>query len=507
MNLFSGARFRASLRHFLLGRAAQGLVSIAFTLLAVRLMPSTEYGAYLVVLGLVDLLRPVSSLGVVQVSQQFLPEMATQGTAAQFRRFVRGLRTARWLLQLLAAGALFLVWEWGASTLGFDAATPLPAALPCLVVVAVLAAEFVEGMLEALLEQKPAQLLRLAYSLVRLAGLLLLAHQSSLRLTTMLWVDACAAIGCWMAAEAVLHKRLSRVTPTGHRVFSRAEMVRFGWHSALSQLLNALSTAGAVRLAVARVLGLEAAGQFGFMQSLAGQLSKLLPSVLLVNLIRPMLISARLKGERQRVADACSLLWKSNLLLVWPLAPLVYLGGDPLMAHLSGGRIQDGGLAATGMALALVSMAQAQVNATVLAVHRASGRLLIAATLAPLAPLLVGVGSLHSIAGAALGLFAATFLRSGLSTWLIQSSSARMHLDARGAAAYIAIIASSCGLAWILQRLLHTEAAPAMAIFVLALVLQVPLAKPLLTSDWKILQSATRRKLNFLSLLVSPRRS
>jgi hypothetical protein len=187
---------------------------------------------------------------------------------------------------------------------------------------------------------------------------------------------------------------------------------------------------------------------------------------------------------------------------------LIYLGGDPLVSQLTGGRIQHGGLAMTGMALAMVSMAQAQVNATVLAVHRASGKLLLAATLAPLAPLLAGAGALHFlIAGAAFGLFLAFFVRSAVSTWLIQSSSARMHLDARGAAAYIAIIASSCGLAWILQRLLHTEAAPAMAIFVLALVLQVPLAKPLLTSDWKILQSATRRKLNFLSLLVSPRRS
>lgn len=506
MNLFSGARFRSSLRHFLLGRVSQGLVSLAFTLLAVRLMPITEYGGYLVVLGLVDLLGPVSSLGVVQVSQQFLPEMAAQGTVAQFRRFVRRLRVARWLLQLLAAAALYLGWEWGASALGFEAATSIPAALPCLVVVAVLAAEFVESMLEALLEQKSAQLLRLAYAVARLAGLLVLAQLGNLRLTTLLWVDACAAIGCWLAAEIVLRRRLAHIVPSGQRVFTRAEVMRYGWHSATAQLLNSLSTAGAARLVVARVLGLDAAGQFGFMQSLVGQLNRLLPSVLLVNLIRPMLISARLKGEKQRVADACGLLWKSNLLLVWPLVPLVYLGGDALVSQLSGNRIQHAGLAMTGMALAMASMAQAQVNATVLAVHRASGRLLIAATLTPLVPLLAGIGALHySIGGAALGIFAAFFLRSAVSTWLIQSSPARMHLDTLGALAYVGMIVSSSMLAWLSQHVLPIEAA--MAIFLIALMIQMPLVKPLLTSDWKILQSVTRRQLNILSPFVSLRRS
>ncbi len=501
MNPFSGQRFRASLKHFLLGRALQGLVTVVFTLMAVRAMTVSDYGIYLVVVGLADLIRPLSSLGILPVAQQFLPEMATHATVDQFRRFVRCLRLARGAMLALAAVVLLLTWQSAISWIGFPDDVRVPGYLACLVIVGLLAAEFVETLLEALLDQKHAQIARLVYALGRLIGLFALMATHSLDATNMLWVEAGCALGCWLLAEVMLYRQLATIRPDGQRVFRRGEIVRFGWQMAGSQLLNTFAAAGALRLVVARVLGLEAAGQFGFMQSLLAQVNKLLPSLLLVNLVRPMLIAARLKGEGRLLADACGLLCKSNVLLVWPIVPLVFIGGDAMVAALSGGKVQGAGLTMTAMSLALVSMAQAQVNAIVLTIHKRSDKVLGAGLLAPLVPFFVAIGSLYSLTAAAAGLFLAMLIRASFTTWLIQASSARMQLDTRGLMRFALALGVAFVMAWLARNVLPAWGGA--VVFGLTLLVQLPLVKPLVARDVAILQAAVKRNLNWLRPLVS----
>lgn len=503
MSLFSAAKFRSSLRHFLFGRAAQGAIYLIFTLLCVRALHSSDYGAYLIVIALTDLARPFSSLGVLPLAQQFLPEMALRASLDQFRAFVRWLRLIRWSMLLATAAVLVTGWQLVAEWAGLPAAARSLTYLSCFVVMALLAVEFVETLLEAMLDQRQAQLVRFVHALLRLIGLLGLMASRHANLSSILWLEGCAALICWMLAEVLLYRRMVVVAPSGGRIFKRDELVRFSVQMAGSQVLNAFATAGALRLAVARVLGVDAAGHFGFMQMLIGQANKLLPSLLLVNVIRPMLIAALIKGELKKVTDACGLMWRSNVLLLWPVVPLVFLGGEQLIAWLSGGRVQGSGLAMAGMMLALVSIAQAQVNAVILSIHKRSGDILKAGLLAPLVPLCVAVGGLHSLSGAAFGMFAAVLLRGTCTTWMIQASTARMHIDAFGLALFALSVGTSFLVAHLAQSWIPVWAAA--CLFVVVLLAQMPVVKPLLREDLATLQAALNRRLGWLRPFVSAR--
>jgi O-antigen/teichoic acid export membrane protein len=498
---FTGSRFRAALRHFLLGRALQGVAALAFTLLAVRLMPRADYGAYLVILGLIEVLRPLSSLGLAPTVQQFLPEMALHAPLAQLHRFMRWAQGLRWLSLVAVIVPLFLLWPWAAPAFGLDGTGRQQALLPCALILFVLAAEFCEQMLESLLEQKFAQAVRLAYTVLRLCGLLALAAWGDTHLDAVLAVDVVASLLCLLAAEGLLRTRLARLRPDGSVHFHRQDVVRFGLHLTASQALNALTTAGALRLVVARVLGLEAAGLFGFLQTLLGQVNRLLPSLLLVNLVRPMLIAARVKGETGRVAQACGLLYKSNVLLVWPLVPLAALGGDRLTDWLSGGTFEHGGVALAGLTLALVGMTQTQVNAIVLQVFRRSELLLRIGALAALAPLLVAAGAWWSLNAAVLGFVVAVAVRSAYSTWVIQRSSARMDIDLRGTLRFAAALALAAGLA--LAAAQFGSALIGAAVFIGLLLPLALLARPLSAQDLALLQHISKRRLGFLQVFVS----
>jgi hypothetical protein len=231
----------------------------------------------------------------------------------------------------------------------------------------------------------------------------------------------------------------------------------------------------------------------------------LLPSTMLASLIRPMLIARRAKGQASRVADACALLWRSNFLFLWPLAPLVYGGGELIARTLSSGRLADG-LAFTGMFIALLAMTQVQVNAIILQVHNRSGDLVRAAALSLAAPLFVAAGATVSLAGAAFGLFAAYAVRSAFSAWLIQRSNARMALDARGAAAYAVAIVLGGGAALLLRLVWPLPDAAAAMAYVLLLPGLVLLVKPLHSRDVAVMADALGRPLPWMRWIASSSR-
>ncbi|MDV7397900.1 hypothetical protein RZS08_41250, partial [Arthrospira platensis SPKY1] len=72
---FGLARFRRAALHFVAGRAAQAVAMIGFTLIAVRVLPPSDFATYMLAFGLVEAGRPLVSLGLVPMLQQFLPDM------------------------------------------------------------------------------------------------------------------------------------------------------------------------------------------------------------------------------------------------------------------------------------------------------------------------------------------------------------------------------------------------------------------------------------------------
>lgn len=449
-NPYTGRRFRTALKHFAIGRAAQAVASVAFLLCVVRLLDPAAFGAYMVLLGVVEVCRPLSSMGLLPAVQQYLPEMALHASREQLRQFVRWATAFRFGALVLFGAGIYVFWPLLAAALGLQDLTSVYGVLIAFLVITMLGAGFNDHILEALLEQRRAQVLRTLVPVGRLAGLLLLAYTDQVTLESMLVVDIVVTSACLLAAEWVLMSQLRRLSPDGSRYFSRAKIVRFTWHLSGAQLLNAISSAGTLRMIVSALLGPQVAGQFAFIQQIVLQLQRFMPSLLLANLVRPMLVAASVTGDRENLHIASRLLWKSNTLLVLPLVGMAWVGGMPLMRLLSGGRIDDA-LTLGVLVLGLLASAQLHVTGMLMQVLHLSATLRNLSTLALIAPVLVYAAAPRGLVWAAAGAASAAWLRSVVSSQALRRLHAELRPDTNGMLRAGAAVVLSVLLVWPLR--------------------------------------------------------
>lgn len=497
--LYSGRRFRRALGYLLVGRAAQAVATIALALLAIRALGPTDYGLYMVLLGIVDLCHPLSSLGLLPTAQQFLPEMALHARMAHLRRFIRWLTVLRIGMLVVFAGTIYAAWGSIAGWLGFDAQRYAGAALACLLIVTLLGAMFTETLLESLLEQKFVHTSRALYGLGRLAGLIVLIALDAVSVVHMLWIDIGLSILRWIGAEIVLVRQLRRLQPDGSRAFGRQEIVRYGWHMSGAQVMNAAASPGALRVIVASGLGVDLAGHFAFAQQLLKQATQSMPTTWLANVVRPMLIARHRSGERDVVARSGGLLWKINLTFALAIVGATAVGGDPLMALLSGDRILEGGVMLALVMLSGAALTQNQVSTAMMQVYRYSSLARAAALAALLVPVLVLLGARVSLEAAAAGLAVGTGAMACASLALLQRQQHRIDLD-RGSIGRLL-------LAWVVALALGAAAAmagvvAAVAAFLIGYGLVLRLARPLNATEFAVLQRIAGRPLGMLAWLV-----
>ncbi len=333
---YSAQSLRSAIRHFLFGRVAQGLSALAFTLLSVRVLTTAEFSMYMLVLALVELGRPLVSLGVVPAIQQFVPEFVAKGARKNLRRLLRDGLIARLLLITLLCGALFVFWEHCFRWLGFPLEYRDIGRWGVVVAATAMYAEFSAFVLEAMLLQRLAQPLRAFLPVGRLVGLLLLWYFGIAGLETLLVLDIALhgvtiALGEWM-----VYRSVKGVPDSTSATSSPADTWRFAWHMSGAQFFATAANTGLIRILASRVLGVEGAALFSFLQQLSLQITRLLPSTQFANVIRPILVSRFQLGEATTVASAGGFLCKLNLVVAVPILIGAFVGGDGLLTLLSG---------------------------------------------------------------------------------------------------------------------------------------------------------------------------
>ena len=151
---YTGKRFRAAIGAFLFGRVAQGVANFVLTLWVVRLLASGDYGVYMTLWGMTEMLVPLSSLGLMEAARRFLPELAARGSAVGVRLFIRWTKIARLSILLVWAVGLALAWGTITDWLGFSAAQASHTWQALILAVLVVAFRYSCEMLESLLEQR-----------------------------------------------------------------------------------------------------------------------------------------------------------------------------------------------------------------------------------------------------------------------------------------------------------------------------------------------------------------
>jgi hypothetical protein len=456
----------------------------------------------MIIWGVIELALPLSSFGLLQAVQRYLPELASQGEPGNLKVFVRSVSVVRFVVLVSFSG--LLAWQWTALSgwLGFAADQQEDSLIAVMLVVTVLGQRFVVEMLESLLEQGYAQIVRALDPLGRLSGVVVLMALGQVSLGAVLWVDlVVSAIGL-LLAEIFLVKQLSRLRPAGSYRVTLGGVTEFAWHMLGWQWLNAAGGIGMLRMIVARMLGLEVAGQFAFLQQLIIIVGRYVPGTLLANVIRPMLISRHAAGQARDVAAGLGMLLKGNFLLLAGGVALLAAGGDILIAAVSGGRVQGAGLIMLLMLIGLIGAAQGQVLAMAMQIYRYTRPLRNFSLIAPLMPLLVWVGTHWGLLGVAAAMIVELWVRNGLILLWLQRQAFRIEVDWAGYRRTLAVAALLAVLGFLVSEVIDGAADYAwfaMSLSVVLYVVGLRMVRPISCAEFGLMEKVAGRRAMWVS--------
>lgn len=499
-DLYTGSRFRAALRAFLIGKSAQGIANFVLTLWLVRLLLPADYGAYMALWGMLELLVPLSSLGLLEAVRRYMPDLAMRGTASGVRVFVKWSLLVRFSVISAWVIAIWMSWSWFTDWLGFTAIqTEQTKGVP-LLLLTVLVFRFTSEILETLLEQKWSQLAQALQPLGRLAGVAVLVSMGAVSLENILWIDIVVSLFCLSLAEIALMRRLSCLELNGSHTVQVREVASFATHMMGSNLLLATASMGALRLMAARLLGLEAAGLFAFLQQLISIVNRYMPAQMLANIIRPMLITRRAAGNAGEVNRGVALLMKSNLLIVLAGISAFAVAGDSIIAVASGGSFPDAGSAMLLFLVALGATSQGQLIAMTMQIFDQTRQLFVQSFLVLLVPIAAWVGGREGILCMIAGIAMSYWFRNSYAIWWMGRYGEGLLLDIQGALR--AILAT--GLALLPGLLLAPSVGPwvALVLTLVCLVLGFRFAKPLSLEDEFFLSQILKGKESLLRSYV-----
>jgi O-antigen/teichoic acid export membrane protein len=366
-DLYNNRRVRQALAHFFTGRLLQAALSALLLLWVVRLLTVDDYGAYVSIIGLVELLVPLASFGLLEGVQRFVPQVAAAGNRHELRQVVVRLCMAR-LLTLLIVMVIFL-WQWEqfARLISFSEKHILATTYAPLLILFTLGFRFLAEILEACLEQGRSQYLRAGEPVYKVIGIgVFLFAGNDMNLQSYLFIEIGVSVILLLSAAISLHRLLSSI---GHETGTESavkagEIFSFCWHMTAVAISRAATSEGALRLVVSNVLGLQAVASFGFLQRLQSLIARYLPSMLLRNLVRPVLISRYLRGhDFNELSYPTSFLLKINWLLIGTIICGIVGVVDELLLFLSGGKFAEMG------AVFIVMLAGVAINSNRLLVE------------------------------------------------------------------------------------------------------------------------------------------
>lgn len=343
---YSGGRFRAALLHYVLGRGANALASVALFVLLARVLDVRSYGAYVAVWALLELLLALGNAGSEWITATELPRLRQARDWSALRALLRRVLG----LQLLSFGALglllALLGPWLAELLGLPLAAGLWAWIGLHLLVEGLGRSLRDQFLSSLLLQWLGQTVQLLRNLAVIAGLLWAASEQRAGLDFVLPLEALASAAAMLLAGLNLLWQLRHREPAAEAVAppdwqSLRRMARHAW----------LGTAGALLLSpqlllliAARFIGAEALALLGFARNLAEQVRRFMPIEFGFMILRTYLVAARrAQPEPAMLVHRGQVAWKANALVLLPLWLLALVWGGELAAWVGGERYAAAG--------------------------------------------------------------------------------------------------------------------------------------------------------------------
>lgn len=344
-NHYGKAAVKASLVHFLFGKALNALVSLATLVALARWLAPADYGVYIAFIAIQATLLAVSNLGIDTTAERFMPELRMRHSDTELLGFVAAVLAARiaTLFLLLSIGWVFA--ENITELVGLSAQKEL-FKLWLFVVAATGLLAFSVVLLEAMLHQRQAQNSMSAYVVLKLLLLLVGWQMTEIDTKLVVQIELTATAAAALTSVGLLLSHFSRSgLHIGWMIVkaNRQRFQRFAFFNYLAQIVFQLFNAEAMKLLVTRLLGVLQSAVYGFAYSLADTVQRYLPAVLLLRLIKPVFVSRYVKtGDFEQLNAMARLILKLNLLVLTPAIAFAAVYGGDLLGFMSGGKYADG---------------------------------------------------------------------------------------------------------------------------------------------------------------------
>lgn len=459
---YSFVHVKRSLGHFIVGKVGSGLVGLTLLLLTVRVLAPTEYGAYVTFMALLEMTQLVSNCGLFAIAQRYVADCRINGSQRQLRHLVSRICFGRILTLLIACGGLHLAMP---KLLVFLRIQGLEGVFITylLVILAEGSSRYIDLIFESLLLQGRAQVSIFIRNASKLSVFCAAVWvERGLGLDRLVKLEAITAVfGLTLSLVLIAHyfwTKHETEHPEPSKVrYAPVGMVQFSLQFYLAQVIGQTYGADAIKLIVARTLGLMEAAIFGFAYSINVILQRYLPAYLLLGMMRPLFVAKKSAGaDFSDINRMANLVFKVNVFCLAPLTAFLVLCGTEFSIFVSGGKYPHaGGLLVALCLLLILQTLHVVLGLLAIATERAGSNLL--GTIAGTSGVIAGVWLAQTLGiyGLVTGLMSSEILWC-FTVWLtLYLSGFHFRLDWLG---FFKVIIAAVGVVAILQDLVEVSA-------------------------------------------------
>lgn len=346
---YSLKRITNAASQFLIGRIFTGIAGFLVTIMIARNLSIPSYTIYTILLGLSIFVGQVSSFSLDAIAHRFIPEAIVKGEKKLqvqltflilVMRFITTFSTA-WLLSLLAPKiALFF------SIPKYSEEIKIWIFLLCFQPLFI----FSNQILQAFLLQRTLKSILVFVSMGRLTIIVFLIYTTNLfTLNHLIYAETSIyfigiVISVFSLIMALPKTDQNEIKTKSSFSYLAKRMVRFGLFSYLRNLMTICSGRAVSRLLIGKHLIPFQIATFGFAVNLTEIVNRYLPSSLLRNMIRPVLMG-RFSEKKDLVAlsKETNLIFKFHYLLLVPLIIWIALKGNQITSIMSKGKYPEAG--------------------------------------------------------------------------------------------------------------------------------------------------------------------
>lgn len=345
---YSANNVRRSLIHFIFGKTGSVILSISVLLVVVRVLPAHEYGIYIVMLAMLELVQLGSNFGIFAAVQRYVPELRAKHQGLALKRLIIQLTSLRIATLILVCLLLYYFMPSIAAFINAEDYTHL-LRIYMLVIAAEGVARYIDMVFDSLLLQGFAQISLILRSGLRLLGVFLVPY----------FIDHDFALSDWVMTEfwastIALVFSMLQLARYCNNVMQKSpgEMVTIGWSRAvkfigpnfLAQIIALIYGQDAIKLIIQKLLGPVVAGAFGFSSLLVGVLLKYLPIFLLIGMLRPLFVAVPKDdpvAHGAKINELANMVLKMSMFTLLPLVCFLLLYRIEIIALLSGGKFPE----------------------------------------------------------------------------------------------------------------------------------------------------------------------